>query len=688
MKTLSKRCLDGAAAIALSAPLLFAHGGMYRGPADVVPPAGGPGGRPTTPGPANPGGSAPATGQPGLPIPPAPMPPQPGHTGGPVGPLPGMPGSGGVTGAPITADLTEWTFWWEFNKHSYLQLRAAVHASGPLTQADDDIYLGPTRLPAQNLLEPTSSQIQDEILPALKKAIDATEQRDITSSCMVAMAKIGQDHREFELIDVFRPRLARRDQEIRETAALAMGIAATGGDSALALLEAVALDTADGRDLSGGSVNERTRAFALYGLGLFANEHAAPAIKQRVLTTLRRVLDDERSSNRNLQVAAIEAIGLLQIDRSDAAFAGMLDEAVDALLAYYQRDLGAAGQLVQAHCPTAIVKLLGRDHPRSATFRELFASELAKPSRRRQSNDLARSQVLALGQLCEPRETADSPDGEVSEVLAETWAGHKDAQTRYFSAIALGQIGGARNRDVLLRFLGRGNKAIERPWAALALGVLERARFTRERADGGTPDPDRVIGDALLSELREAKPPTLVGALAIALGLCRCADAAPTMRERLREDLSKEEQAGYLCVGLALMHDMSSVEAIEEALQGSSRRVTLFAQAAIALGCLGDKRAADLLHEKLGAETSNLATLSAIATAIGHIGDRRSVTPLLQALFDDNGADLRRAFAAVALGAVADRHPLPWHAKISANINYRAAVETLTDQQSGVLDIL
>ncbi|MEZ6037961.1 MAG: HEAT repeat domain-containing protein [Planctomycetota bacterium] len=689
MKTLSKRCLSGAAAIALSAPLLFAHGGMYRGPGDTVRPPGGGGGRPTTPGPGGPGDVAPPTGGTGAPTAPGPTAPQPGSTGGGTGPLPSAPGVGRPrTGVPIGPDLTEWTFWWEFNKHSYLQLRAAVHDSGPATTSDLDIYMGRTRRDQHNLLEPTAVQIQDEILPALKKAIDSTEQRDITSSCMVAMAKIGKDHRDFALVDVFKPRLARRDQEIRETAALAVGIAATGGDTALTLLEGLVLDNDEGREARGGSVDVRTRSFAIYALGLFANEHTDPALKQRALATLRRVLEDDRLSNRNLKVAAIEAIGLLQIDRAVKVGADMIDEAVDALLDYYHRDLGAGDQLIQAHCPTAIVKLIGRDHPRSTELRELFAKELRKPSRGRNSDDLARSQVLALGQLSRPRAEAKSPDAHISELLADTWKEHRDPQTRYFAAIALGQIGGQLNRDVLLRMLDRGNKALERPWAAIALGVLERSRWNQELAAGLSPQPDPMIGDALLAELRDARAPTLVGALAVGLGLGRCSDAAMTMRERLLAEPGKEEQAGYLCIGLALMRDTASVPAIEETMQQATRRVSLFAQAAIALGCLGDKRAAEILHDRLGEESSNLATLSAIATAIGHIGDRRSVDPLCKVLFDEGGSDLRRAFAAVALGAVADRHLLPWHAKLSADINYRASVETLTDQQSGVLDIL
>ena len=41
-----------------------------------------------------------------------------------------------------------------------------------------------------------------------------------------------------------------------------------------------------------------------------------------------------------------------------------------------------------------------------------------------------------------------------------------------------------------------------------------------------------------------------------------------------------------------------------------------------------------------------------------------------------------------SLGGVADKEPLPWNVKIAVGNNYRAAVETLTNQLSGILDIL
>jgi hypothetical protein len=49
-----------------------------------------------------------------------------------------------------------------------------------------------------------------------------------------------------------------------------------------------------------------------------------------------------------------------------------------------------------------------------------------------------------------------------------------------------------------------------------------------------------------------------------------------------------------------------------------------------------------------------------------------------------------RGFAAAALGIVADKEALPWNSKIAADLNYRAATETLTSVNTGtgILDIL
>lgn len=206
---------------------LHAHGGQYRGPGDVVPPGGGSRGGAT----GRPSG--PTTGGPSGPSAPGPSIPRGPATGGPSGPSGGPTGAPG-RGGPVTGgrgytpsiDLTGWQFWWEFNKDPFIRLRDAIHKGGPQT-GDDNFYLGNTRKISKDSLEPTR-QDKLNILATLKRAMDSTNNVDIITACMIAMAKVGIDHPEFRLYDVFKPHLRSKNQEVRETAALAIGIAALG----------------------------------------------------------------------------------------------------------------------------------------------------------------------------------------------------------------------------------------------------------------------------------------------------------------------------------------------------------------------------------------------------------------------------------------------------------------------------
>jgi hypothetical protein len=49
---------------------------------------------------------------------------------------------------------------------------------------------------------------------------------------------------------------------------------------------------------------------------------------------------------------------------------------------------------------------------------------------------------------------------------------------------------------------------------------------------------------------------------------------------------------------------------------------------------------------------------------------------------------LARAFVAAALGGVGDADPLRWNLPLVVDCNYAAAVDTLTNGATGVLDIL
>ncbi len=687
---LSGICLAGL--VALSPQSVLAHGGQYRGPGDVVPPSpgggrgtGGPSG-PTTGGPAGPGAPAPSG------------PTTPGAsgpaTGGPAGPAGARAAATGQRGIPLDDDLTRWEFWWEFNKDPFIRLKDAIQSGGPQT-GSDDFYLGSTRKSeAKDSLKPTDEQIQGEILPALKKAIDDTLERDfdIISSCMVAMAKIGTNHTDFKLIDVFTPRLKANNQEIRETAALSIGIAAIAGEQEIDLLVGLALDNQAGRKACESEVQERTRAFATYGLGLAAYKTSSVEIKTKVFTALKHLVTDDSVSSRNIKVAALQSLSLLNLGSSTDAEKTLLADALKCLEDYYMKPLGSGEQLLQAHCPTSIAKLIGRNHDKTDYYKDLFAADLAEKGKtKRSSNDIPRACAMALGQLCKPLDDKDekkNADAKYCKLLLDTYHDHKDQQTKYFSVLALGQIGGEENRTTLLKEFDKASKTQEKPWCALALGVYSFFKYDAQKKNNSTVEPERLIGDTLYQSLKQSKEPGLMSALAVGLGLNLNSEAADTMRDLMQQNVAKEELAGYLCIGLALMNDSRSKDTMLDVVKTATRRPDLLKQASIALGKLGDKRVADVLQGMMAEEATNLAKLSAIASALGFIGDQRTIAPLKGMLLNKDLGQLSRAFAAVALGGVADKEALPWNSKISTNINYRAAVETLTNKQSGILDIL
>lgn len=684
-------CLAGLVALPET---VNAHGGQYRGPGDVVPPA--PGGGRGTGGPSGPVTGGPAG--PGAPGPSGPTTPGASGpaTGGPAGPAGGRAAQTGQRGVEIGDDLTRWEFWWEFNKDPFIRLKDAVHQGGPQT-GSDDFYLGSTRKSdAKDSLKPTEEQIMGEILPSLKRALDDTQERDfdIISSCMVAMAKIGKDHPDFKLFDVFKARLKASNQEIRETAALSLGIAGITGEAEaqMDLLAGLVLDNQLGRSTSGASeVNERTRSFAAYGLGLAAYSTSEVKVKRQAFEALKTLIEDERMSSRNLRVAAIQGMSLLNIGSQTQEDKDLLADTLTALETFYKKKLGPGDQLLQAHCPTAIAKLIGKDHEKADHFKALFALDLSgKGKPKRSSHDIARSCALAIGQLCHANNDKDdkvNPDGDYSKLLLESYHKAKDAQTRYFSILALGQIGGDLNRSTLLKEFDKA-KSLEKPWCSLALGVYSFFKYEEQKKTGGSTEPESTIGETLFDEFKKSKQPNTLASLAIGMGLNQYTDGADKMRDMMLAKVAQEDLAGYLCIGLALMNDTRSVEDMRGVVQASTRRPDLLKQAAVALGKLGDKRVADDLQALMVEGEANLAKLSAIASALGFIGDQRSITPLKSMLLDKSISQLSRAFAAVALGGIADKELLPWNSKIAVNSNYRASVETLTNRTSGILDIL
>jgi HEAT repeat protein len=648
-----------AAAVAmLLAATLSAHGGQYRGPRPARLPRG-----PNRP-PAGPGSPVPGPVTPR----PGPLAPGPGVPGGPTTPA-------GATGVPL--DLSPeatWETWWEFNKEPFLQVGTAAQQA-PIT-GSDDFYLGQRRSEvAVDVLAPTVADLTDRIVPTLAGLLGRERNRDIATACLIALGKVGRDGPGVELEKELAAHIDRDDQEVRESAVLALGIA--GRAKALPILLSLVIDDAAGRKLSDRkTVADRTRAFAAYGLGLLARRSDDVACKKQVHDVLWALLQDKDIKDRDLRIAAVNGLGLLHCEEGSQK--RLLWQVVDELLAFFQVEDGPTAEVVQAHAPIAIMRLLGRgSSPLHQRCKALFAATLGAKERR--SNAILQSAAVALGGMCQP-EAECGDDAANAQALQQHYERGHNRLARYFALISLGRIGGDANRSYLLQAYERSNKSTERPWAALALGLL-----AEPAAKAGSPDA--VIANRLLDDLQGIHNAAVQGALAVAVGLAGHRSAGPVVLRMLRDNEGDQQIAGHLCISLALLGEQTAVPLLSEILERSSRRPFLLQQAAVALGHLGDRDATLRLLRTMKANDS-VAILAAAAAAIGQIGDRRSIEPLITMAGDPELTKLARAFIAAALGGVGDKDELRWNVPLTIDCNFAAAVDTLTNGSTGVLDIL
>lgn len=695
-----KRLLIAALAIAgggLWVGELGAHGGTYRGPGDTVPPGGGGGG----------GGAGPATGAPAGPA-----------TGGPGGPTtggPAVPGGGPATGgggnnaAPVTGgsgpavDLEYWSFWWEFNKEPFLNLRAAIDAGGSTT-GSGDFFLGTGQADqAKDGMRPDDAQIRGTIVPALLDALDTETNPDIVTGSLIALAKIGEatgESGENSFEQRISDFLSNSSQEISETAALALGILAS--DSSIDLLEALVLDTKDGQKAVGSTeVDARTRAFAAYGLGLLGNRTADMDLRRRINSIIVENLEAAEQLPRiDLAVGMVISMGLTPLD---PAAPRAEDDAtpydpttsrqgqIDYLLAFMaDPDLN---YMARAHVPTAVARLL-EGMPEETGYREKVAQSLMdlldpRSENRKQQDEIKWSAALALGLIgdCD----SDALDEEIRKCLIED-ASKQQRQGQFFAKIAMAKVAANSGSgadvdkgrealiDALTTSLLRGTGGSEH-WSAIALGVYGWMMNESDQV------PSALISTALRDELKKSKSAQNISALAIANGLFGEKAAKQELLEKL--DMVREPvDQGYVALGLGLLDDRSAIEPINRVLEEATYKPDLLKQAAIALGLLGDKNTVDTLIEMLYTANS-LAAQASLASALGFIGDKRSVQPLVELLQDSSRTATARGFAAVALGIVADKEDLPWNTKIAVDLNYRATTNTLNTQDGrGVLNIL
>jgi HEAT repeat protein len=606
--------------------------------------------------------------------------------------------------SPLAPDLASWRFWWRFNCDRFVAASARVPREDPQT----GFVCGND---AREFYPCTPAILEKQVVPSLLQSLRNTKSTTIASACLVALARVRYlpDARE-RMAQVIEQSLTSSEPLIQESAVVALGV--LGCESRVPVLSALLED--DGPDLRAlgirlaGHVPVRTRAFAAFALGLIGNQ-ASPAARQVIVEALIRASQaiPKKAVERDIPVACITAIGLSKLPLEDlppdvvqpiarGGHADSISNRLEQLQWLLTRlEDSSEADLDRAQVPIACARLVS-DDPSAGALRQQVALRLlvslrASPS---PSSALRQSCAQALGQLgdCD----GDAIDIEIRRILAVQARQDVDIQCKGFAMLALAQVCGRRGsgagdalqgleeRDDPRAFLARQlreGRTPTRPWAGLALGILERS--LEDAGQRSSPESMAAIRETL----SDSKAPEEIGSLAIAAGLCRDIEARDVLRAKFPAT-SEQEARGLLAIGLGLVDDESSIALISDVLRKSRFQPDVKRSAALALALLGEGEVVPELVSMLGSAVG-ISSRASICSALGSIGDVRAVLPLIELLDDEEELELVRAFAADALGRIGDRNVLPWTSILSIDLNYRASTPTLwsPDECRGILDL-
>jgi len=555
-----------------------------------------------------------------------------------------VPVSGGAPrpdspGVPPRApdERLAWRAWWDCNAPELLRLKRHVHEAG----GDEGCFFlhgqgDPFRL------RPTEEQVRQKVVPALLAVLAEDRSSQLSAACLVALGSTGVEESSGErLATVLSTYLAETDADLRETAALALGLLAS--PDALPPLEA---------RLRGGARagNQRERAFAALALGLAGERTGDEAVRAEVVRELLAAFDAAPRASEDLRVACLSSLGLVP----STSLGGDALELLARVLHHRGED-----ECLRATAAAGLARLAVRGAAAGVSEWKPRAIDVLL----RDLHAAPGTVALALGGLAAGEER-------VLRALVDLARTHRDARVRGSAWIGLGQEAAAHAAEaperlraaagLLVRALERG-AAVERPFAALAAGRLAGALADMPGAEG----PCKTLRAALRSALELEPDREAAAPFALACGLARDPRALPLLRARLE---SRSAADGFVALALGLAGDRDSIPELQALTERARYRPLVLRDAARGLALLGDKEILPRLHERLG-EAKGLATHAALLAALGEVGDQRAVDPLVVWAQDERRTLTSRGFAVVALGNVAARDSLPWTAALAHGLD-------------------
>jgi HEAT repeat protein len=678
MKRLALATLLVSLALLVFAGDLWAHGGQYRGPGGAVPPGAREPSDPTPPPPPPPSGP-PTTPPPTTPSPtPSPTPTTP-NAPSPTTPQPTAPetASKGATGA---LGFENWVFWYHNNKADIENLKKALYSR--VSSENPLFQIGGRNLSNRSdATHDIRAKVESDIIPALLWVMTQKDMhQDTESAAYIALAKMAKDPEQIELIKKGLDHKLKHDLIVQESAAIALGLLRRGDEASQ--FDAGELDKV--RDFLFGVFEDdkyqaRTRGFASLAIGLLGDQPSGSGSYSGHAATTQRLFElvVQDYNHPDLVISILMAIGLQPAPSISEDQRQLLRDCVTKA----RLDKTEASSLTQAYAALTLGRI-GND-------KDIMVLQRAMTSRRTKDKNIQRSCAIALGQL--GRLVAGESRIQVASTLLKSMNKLKDASAKNFAVMSLSDLviadiaaektdvmGGTNIGEFLLK-LAEDGKYVQRPFGALALGLIGKAI-------GEQPGID-IYGDfrvKALEILRNGLGTKKLdkrgrAAFATALGIIEDDRSVKDLVAIVDDKKEDQELRGYAALSLGLIGKGTPdvLEPIRKALK-ERRSEELRQQTATALGLLQDSNGVDLLLTELkNAKSQNVK--GQVVLALAKIGDARAVQPLIDLLKDEGEQDLTRALACAGLGVIGDLELLPSLSRISLDVNYRASTDLINE---------
>lgn len=533
-----------------------------------------------------------------------------------------------ITGSS-SPDPDSWQVWWDRNRESYLAAGPSSSLRSASTAARSSL-VGSAASRANASHGPSTTVLYTEVVPGLLELLSTETDPQLLAAAALALGRTAAAPFDGPVSESLIPLLAHNDLQVQIAASLGLGL--LGHSDGLSPLMELASCSQRGHALCGrDQVPVRLRNMALLSIGLLGDLDAV----ERLLDVADRLPDSDDS----LRAGAVLALGALGRPAATHAASWLTEASADRRLPYgMQSSLPTALGRVSADTSAAALLALLADRdadsgPKQAAFAALGAS-------------LAVTDGPGLQALMEAAVEQRDAAGRHLALLALARATARSSSSSVAEIQARGQV--AR---LLSQQLRRPEHSLDRPWIALAAGIVSR----------GDALARAQLGPLLLDAYADAAAAEQRGAAALALGLGVIPEAGELLLADFLDTRDPDLQA-HLALALGLLGEQRAVDDLRRTLVADGQQSELRFEVATALRLLGDAEAVGALARAYP-DADSTSTRDSMARALGELRHRDGLPALLAAARNVKLPARDRAAACAAIGRLAEKTAVPFTAR-------------------------